>query len=91
MKGTIFEKSRTSLRLWFYAIYLMTSTRCGISARQLARELGVDYKTAARMVRRIKENLMPDSITRGSPAGTRSSGPLLAVPPARTEQTAPQR
>src|SRR5213592_2056599 len=46
MKGTIFEKSTTSLVLWFYGIYLMSSTRCGISAKQLERELGVTYKTA---------------------------------------------
>ena len=38
--GTIFHKSSTSLHLWFYAMYLMTSTRCGISAKQLERELG---------------------------------------------------
>ena len=30
-------------------MYLMTSTRCGISAKQLERELGVTYKTAWRM------------------------------------------
>jgi len=30
--GTIFHKSTTSLQLWFWAIYLMSSTRCGISA-----------------------------------------------------------
>src|SRR3989304_5127493 len=41
--GTIYHKSSTSLRLWFYAMYLMTSTRCGISAKQLERELGVTY------------------------------------------------
>src|SRR5437763_13031416 len=35
--GTIFHKSSTSLHLWFYAMYLMTSTRCGISAKQLER------------------------------------------------------
>src|SRR5919197_1380025 len=34
MKGTIFEKSTTSLHLWFYAISLIASTRCGISAKQ---------------------------------------------------------
>ena len=39
--GTIFTRSSTSLHLWFYAMYLMTSTRCGISAKQLERELGV--------------------------------------------------
>src|SRR5690606_31945648 len=47
--GTIFHKSSTSLHLWFYAMYLMTSTRCGISAKQLERELGVTYKTAHRI------------------------------------------
>jgi transposase-like protein len=47
--GTIFARSSTSLHLWFYAIFLMTSTRCGISAKQLERELGVTYKTAWRM------------------------------------------
>jgi transposase-like protein len=54
MKDTIFQDSATSLRLWFYAIYLMTSTRCGISAKQLERELGVTYKTAWRMFNRIR-------------------------------------
>jgi hypothetical protein len=49
LKGTIFEGSSTSLRLWFYAMYLITSTRCGISAKHLERELGVTYKTAWRM------------------------------------------
>src|SRR5437870_3534151 len=56
--GTIFHKSATSLQLWFYAMYLMTSTRCGISAKQLERELGVTYKTAWRMFTLIRNELM---------------------------------
>lgn len=56
--GTIFEKSSTSLHLWYYAMYLMASTRCGISAKQLERELGVAYKTAWRMLNRIRAELM---------------------------------
>src|SRR5215207_4720974 len=60
MKGTIFEKSTTSLQLWFYALYLVASTRCGISAKQLERELGVTYKTAHRMMKRIRTELMGD-------------------------------
>jgi transposase-like protein len=56
--GTIFHKSSTSLHLWFYAMYLMTSTRCGISAKQLERELGVTYKTAWRMYHLIRTELM---------------------------------
>ncbi|MGZ4138486.1 MAG: IS1595 family transposase, partial [Actinomycetota bacterium] len=60
MVGTIFEGSATSLRLWFYAMYLMASTRCGISAKQMERELGVTYKTAHRMMKRIRTELMTD-------------------------------
>jgi len=56
--GTIFHKSSTSLHLWFYAMHLMTSTRCGISAKQLERELGVTYKTAWRMANLIRNDLM---------------------------------
>jgi transposase len=56
--GTIFHKSSTSLRQWFYCMYLMTSTRCGISAKQVERELGCAYKTALRMMRLIRTELM---------------------------------
>jgi len=56
--GTIFHKSSTSLHLWYYAMYLMTSTRCGISAKQLEREIGVSYPTAWRMLNKIRTELM---------------------------------
>ncbi|MEO9043547.1 MAG: IS1595 family transposase [Candidatus Dormibacter sp.] len=59
--GTIFHKSSTSLHLWFYALYLITSTRCGISAKQLERELGVTYKTAWRMFNLIRNSLMVEA------------------------------
>ncbi len=58
--GTIYHKSSTPLTLWFYAIYLMSSTRCGISAKQLERELGVTYKTAWRMFKQIRSMLQED-------------------------------
>jgi transposase len=60
MVGTIFERSTTSLHLWFYGIYLVASTRCGISAKQLERELGVTYKTAHRMMKKLRHHLMND-------------------------------
>lgn len=60
--GTIFHKSSTSLHLWFYAMYLMTSTRCGISAKQLEREMGVTYKTAWRMAFLIRTKLMTQDV-----------------------------
>ncbi|CAN5120004.1 hypothetical protein BH20ACT24_BH20ACT24_24120 [soil metagenome] len=62
MKGTIFEGSPTSLKLWFYAMYLMASTRCGISAKQLEREVGVSYPTALRMFRQIRSLLDQDDV-----------------------------
>src|SRR5947207_2921719 len=56
--GTIYHKSSTSLHLWFYAMYLMSSTRCGVSAKHLERELGVTYKTAWRMANLMRNQLM---------------------------------
>jgi transposase-like protein len=62
LAGTIFEKSTTSLRLWFYSMYLMGSTRCGISAKQIQRETGVTYKTAWRMFKQIRSLLSEGDI-----------------------------
>ena len=60
MAGTIFEKSSTALRTWFYAMYLMSATRCGISAKQIQRETGVTYKTAWRMFKQIRTLMSED-------------------------------
>lgn len=60
LAGTIFAKSSTPLKSWFYAMYLMASTRCGISAKQLERELGVTYKTAWRMFTQIRKLMDED-------------------------------
>lgn len=53
--GTPFAESRTSLQTWFYAIYLFTTTRHGVPAKELERQLGVTYKTAWRMARILRE------------------------------------
>ena len=57
MVGTIFEKSRTPLQLWFYAMFLFTTTRHGVSAKELERQLGVTYKTAWRIASLIREHM----------------------------------
>lgn len=58
--GTIFHKSTTPLRSWFHAVFLLSQTRCGISAKQLQREIGVTYKTAWRMFNKIRQMLQDD-------------------------------
>ena len=79
--GTIFHKSSTSLHLWFYAMYLMTSTRCGISAKQLERELGVTYKTAWRMFNLIRNELMGQDDDSRSRARSRWTKPTWVASP----------
>lgn len=55
MVGTPFEKSRTPLQKWFYAMYLFTTTRHGVSAKELQRQLSVTYKCAWRMAHEIRK------------------------------------
>ncbi len=60
VKGTIFEHSSTPLILWFYAIYLFSASRNGISAKELQRQLGVTYKTAWRIGCQIRQLMKQD-------------------------------
>lgn len=52
--GTIFEDSHVKLNLWLQAIFLMVSSKKGISSNQLHRTLGVTLKTAWFMSHRIR-------------------------------------
>lgn len=58
LANTVFHKSSTGLDIWFKAIFIMSSTRCGVSAKHLERELGVTYKTAWRIGHLIRTKLM---------------------------------
>jgi transposase-like protein len=58
MAGTLFEDTRTPLQDWFYAIYLFTTLRHGVPAKELQRQLGVTYKTAWRMGHEIRKHMM---------------------------------
>ncbi|MQA64335.1 MAG: IS1595 family transposase [Alphaproteobacteria bacterium] len=53
--GTIFEASHVKLHIWLQAIFLIVSSKKGISANQLHRTLGVTLKTAWFMGHRIRE------------------------------------
>ena len=58
--GTIYHRSRTPLQDWFYAVFQVSTTRTGYSAKQLEREIGVTYKTAWRMLSQIRKMLQQD-------------------------------
>lgn len=49
MQGTPFTRTHTPLQKWFYAIYLFTTSRKGVSAKEIQRQLGVSYPTAWRI------------------------------------------
>ena len=89
LAGTIFEKSSTSLHLWFYAIYVMASTRCGISAKQLEREIGVTYKSAWRMFHLIRTQLMGQETTEPLTGSWRLTRRSWVASPAPTRQASP--
>lgn len=57
MVGTPFENSRTPLQKWFYAMYLFTTSRHGVPAKELQRQLGVTYKCAWRMGHEIRKHM----------------------------------
>lgn len=53
--GTIFESSHVEMHLWLQAMFLMSSSKKGVSSNQLHRTLGVTLKTAWFMSHRIRE------------------------------------
>lgn len=61
LKGTIFQDSKISLQSWFYALFVMSNTRSGFSAAHLQRDLGVNYKTAWRMLHKIRKAMVSDN------------------------------
>lgn len=66
MAGTVFQKSRTPLTHWFYLIFLQTTTRNGVAAKEVERQLNVCYETALRMCHQVKKlmgNNKPDKLT----------------------------
>src|SRR3954452_3835873 len=69
--GTIFEDSHVPMNKWLQAIYLLTSSKKGISSHQLFRILGVTLKTAWFMSHRIREAMRDGSLgSLGGGSGT---------------------
>lgn len=66
MKHTIFRDSPIPLTKWFYAVFLMSQSEEGVSAKELERRLGVTYTTAWKMAKRIR-SVRPDASQWGKP------------------------
>ncbi|HSX33130.1 MAG TPA: IS1595 family transposase [Candidatus Saccharimonadales bacterium] len=60
LANTMFHKSDTPLKKWFYAIYLFGVGKNGVSAKEIERHLGVTYKTAWRMAKQIRLMMQQD-------------------------------
>ncbi len=60
LAGTIFHKSETPLKSWFFAIYLFGTSKNGVSAKELERHLGVTYKTAWRIAKQVRILMQQD-------------------------------
>ena len=65
LSKTIFEKSDTSLVKWFYAIFLFSQSKNGVSAKELQRQLSVTYKTAWRIGKQIRQLMTQDDTKLG--------------------------
>lgn len=55
MANTPFERTRTPLGDWFHVMFLFCTTRNGVAAKEVERQLGVTYKTAWRMCHEIRK------------------------------------
>ena len=60
MVGTIFHKTKIDLQKWFLCITLILNAKKEMSARQLARDLGVNKNTAWYMCMRIRRSMFED-------------------------------
>jgi transposase-like protein len=61
--GTVFERSKIPLHVWLQAVYLLCSSKKGVSSHQLHRMLGVTYKTAWFMTHRVREAMRSDNLS----------------------------
>lgn len=59
--GTVMERSKIEIRTWFYAGYVLMTSRKGVSSLQLSKEIGVTQKTAWFLLHRLRESCFVDS------------------------------
>jgi transposase-like protein len=89
--GTVFESSHVKLHLWLQAIFLMASSKKGISSNQLHRTLGVTLKTAWFMSHRIREAMRSGVLEPMGGAGKIVEADETYYGPQADPQPSPQR
>lgn len=67
---SIFEGAHITVGQWIYAIFQMCSSKKGVSANQLSRELNITYKSAWFMCHRVREAMLQEPM-----AGMLGTGP----------------
>ncbi len=91
LKGTVFARSTTSLKTWFYVMYLMASTGCGITAKRIQRETGVTYKTAWRTIRHLRQLIVNKKLQPAHSIVEKDTPNVLRIRQNHGLATAPQR
>jgi len=81
--GTVFEHSRIPLKKWLLAYYLVCGSRQGVSARRLHRTLGITYKSAWFMARRIRYAIESIAVREASIERALAAEASVAVQPER--------
>jgi transposase-like protein len=75
--GTVMERSKIALNKWLMAFYLMSSSKKGVSAHQLHRALGLDYKSAWFMCHRIREAMRDGGMAPGGSGALGGGGKIV--------------
>src|SRR5579863_118966 len=90
--GSVFERSKIPLTKWWLATHLLCSSKKGISSHQIARTLGVTYKTAWFMTHRIREAMAPgkDAGPLGGPGKTVEADETFLSKSPKTRKTTPK-
>lgn len=89
--GTIFESSHVEMKLWLQAIFLMSSSKKGVSSNQLHRTLGVTLKTAWFMSHRIREAMRSGNLSPMGGAGSVVEADETYFGNSKVKKPSPQR
>ena len=69
LTGTVFHRSKVSVRKWVFVLFEMAASKNGVSAREIERKYGLTTRTAWHMLHRIREAMQTDPLA-GLLAGT---------------------